>query len=345
MQNSTNTNQFIDAMAELQFYMEESEKYKKEKEEKNTKKEKKKSKASDFESKDPIPRAESMRETNADGENKETSNQADKNNKHTEKKKEKKEEQEAEETAENKENGEDKEDKPGENGHEEKGSFIPAVTHFKRVTPAKYMGMPRYKEYDPAAPTVGVEAVKEAVKAMKELQMLQRNHYPFLLICMRDDGTRTQTRFRTLIQAQEQMEQEMQDYINQIEPIDANRVIYMDDGTGAHTYDPTPENELNPDGSFKHASEVDGTLHTLREETKGIVYFETQNATSRWDILNTDLAQIGDKPDDPEFEEFIRRAVEEAEEKKPAEEKETKEAKKSEKWQSKKWQKRTKREK
>lgn len=202
--------------------------------------------------------------------------------------------------------------------------------------------MPRYKEYDPAAPTVGVEAVKEAIKAMKELQMLQRNHYPFLLICMRDDGTRTQTRFRTLIQAQEQMEQEMQDYINQIEPIDANRVIYMDDGTGAHTYEPTPENELNPDGSFKHASEVDGTLHVLREETKGIIYFETQNATSRWDILNTDLAQIGDKPDDPEFEEFIRRAVEETEGKKTTEEKETK---KSEKWQSKKWQKRTKREK
>lgn len=309
MLKSTETNQFIDAMAELRFYMDESERYKKEKETDDSKTKRQKPKASDFESKDPIPRAESVKSKEDDQkeEKEEKANTSaggtdsgyiDKENE-GHKEKENSEEVEADDT----------QDSQNET---DATTYVPAVTHYKRITPAKYMGMPRYKEYDPAAPTVGVEAVKVAIKAMKELQMLQRNHYPYLLVCMRDDGTRTQTKFRTLIQAQEQMEQEMQTYIDQVEPIDINKVIYMDDGIGAHTYTPTPENELNPDGTFRHTSEIDGTLHILREETKRIVYFETQNATARWDIFNTDIADLGDKPDDPEFEEFVRKAIEEA---------------------------------
>lgn len=313
MQNSSETNQFIDAMAELQFYMEESEEYKKEKENANTKKKKDAPKASRFESKDPIPRAETVKETKDDEEEKDNDSNAPQDK--TEKDSDDQIELPNDTYEYNADNDEDEEVIVYEDEQDEAPKekfFVPAVTHFKRRTPAKYMGMPRYKEYDPAAPTVGVEAVKEAVRAMKELQMLQRNHYPYLLICMRDDGTRTQTKFRTLIQAQEEMDQEIEAYIDQVEPIDINKEIYIDDGLGPHTYKPTPENEINPDGSFRHKSEIDGTLHVLKEETKGIVYFETQNSTARWDIFNIDIAEIGDKPDDPEFEEFVRRAIEEA---------------------------------
>ena len=310
MPNSSETNQFIEAMSELQYYVDETESYKKEKSGEKKQKGKKVSKASDYESKDPIPRAETIKEekTSEPEKTEESSNENQNRNdqENRENKQEEESKSEAENAAQEQENTDDSE--------EQEGILFPAITHFAKRVPGKHTGMPHYKEYDPAAPTVGVNAVREAIKAMQELQMLQRNHYPYLLVCIKDDGSRTQQKFRTLVQAQEQMEEEMDMYIDQIEPIDTNKVIYRDDGSGAHEYEPTPENELNPDGTFKHPSEIDGTLHILREDTKGIVYFETQNATARWDILNTDTAEIGDKPNDPEFEEFVRRAIEEANE-------------------------------
>ena len=61
MPNSSETNQFIEAMSELQYYVDETESYKKEKSGEKKQKGKKVSKASDYESKDPIPRAETRK--------------------------------------------------------------------------------------------------------------------------------------------------------------------------------------------------------------------------------------------------------------------------------------------
>ena len=306
MQTDINSTEFIDAMTELQFYAEESRKYQKENDQ-NHKEETKRSRTSQFDAKDPIPRAETVKEEKSAEEH------------HEENKAPEDEPSTQDETVKDAETKE--EEKPAEDTSKtDPRSFLPSLTHFQKGTIGKHTGMARYKEYDPAAPAASVEAVETALLAMKELQMLKRNHYPYLLVCIKDDGSRTQTKFRTLEEAQERMESEMEMYIDQIEPIDINKVAYVDDGCGAHDFEPTPPNELNPDGTFKHPSEIDGTMHQLKEETKGIVYFETQNATARWDILNLDTAEIGDRPEDPEFEAFIAEAIQKSKEKEEGQE-------------------------
>lgn len=325
MQTDTNSSQFINALTELQFYAEESKKYQKEKEQDQEKRHTV-SKTSQYDEKDPIPRAETVKEENPEGAGQNQKSEA--RSGHAEGKAEERENTSKEQNSRQKQP--DTGEGPEVHKNTDKRTFLPSLSHVKANVPGKHTGMIRYTEYDPAAPAASIQAVETAIDAMKELQMLKRNHYPYLLVCIMDDGSRTQTKFRTLVEAQEQMEREMRMYIDRIEPIDINKVVYIDDGCGAHDYEPTPENELNPDGTFRHPSEINGTMHKLKEETKGIVYFETQNATARWDILNLDAADIGDKPNDPEFEAFIENAIREAREKEKKTEEQEEKAEKTE---------------
>lgn len=171
---------------------------------------------------------------------------------------------------------------------------------------------PRYVAFEDLDVTISVECAKKAVEAMRALREVKDSIRPFLLAMIRDDGSRSLESFRTKEAALNAMHRAMDFYINEIEPKDYMKVVRVDDGENEHIYEPTPENEIDPvDGTIKRPSEINGTLHRIETENRGIVYFSDRNATARWDIYELADAAPGD-PDDPLYEKYMQDMLEKA---------------------------------
>lgn len=192
---------------------------------------------------------------------------------------------------------------------------------------------PRYVDATDLAVTISVDCAKQAVAAMRALRELLTGERPVLLVRITDDGTRELSTYKSKEAAAMAMHTEMDIYINEIEPKDYSQIVYVDDGEdGPHLHDTTPPEQVAEDGTLKRPSEMDNTLHRIETDDRGIVYFETKNATSRWDIYDMNDAMIGD-PSDPEYDGFkekmMESAKEKAEENQEPKKKKTKTAKKS----------------
>lgn len=162
---------------------------------------------------------------------------------------------------------------------------------------------PRFVEANDLSPTISIECAQAAIDAMRTLREIQGEYRRYILVFIRDDGSRQISRFRTREAALSRMHSQMDFYINEIEPKDKMRVVYRDDGDNEHIYEPTPEDEIDEDGTIKRPSEIDNTLHRIETDSRGIVYFETKNATARWDVYDLEDAEPGD-PDDFLYEKF-----------------------------------------
>ena len=367
------TELFGNSLAEIDGYIQEMEKYEQEKkqsgEEKtaNKKKEKKTVKTAEYGDKDPIPRAEAVLQ---EDETEET----DKKNNDKETKKARKRKDDTKESTEDLPFGDSKEDDEQEGEKNEFSDsdildqkniediiddadetneddtaedqqvnkkthfFAPSITKARHDISSNVIRMPHFQEYDPLAPVLSLAAAKEASRAMHELRMVQRNHRPYLLVCIRDDGHRICTRFFSEVEAQKAMDEAMEAYIDEIDPIDTNKVIVVAETPEERSntkYDdvmpPTPKEAMNPDGTLKRQSEIDGSLHRIREDDKGIIYFVDRNATARWDLINLDGTEFDDFDRDPEFREFVISAKEAQEQEKAAnDKKDTKDRKNAE---------------
>lgn len=189
----------------------------------------------------------------------------------------------------------------------------------KDVTPR-----PRYVDAKDLVATISTACAKTAVTAMRSLRELKTGNRPYLLVMIRDDGLRSIETYRTKEAALMAMHSAMDFYVNEIEPKDHTKIVYVDTGDNEHIYDPTPENIVAEDGTIKRPSEINGTLRRIETDSRGIIYFEEKNSTARWDIYNLAEATPGD-PDDPEYEAFkekmqedaVETAAKEAEKEKP----------------------------
>lgn len=177
---------------------------------------------------------------------------------------------------------------------------------------------PRYIDASELVATISVECAETAVDAMRALREDRTSRRPVIMMMVRDDGLRDIKTFKTKEAANLAMKKEMDFYINEIEPKDYMKIVYMDTGENERIYEPTPVEEIDEDGTIKRPSEIDGTLHVVETENRGIVYFESKNATARWDIFDLDEAVPGDPPD-PAYEQYKEEMTEEAKEKKAEE--------------------------
>lgn len=177
---------------------------------------------------------------------------------------------------------------------------------------------PRYIDASELVATISVECAETAVDAMRALREDRTSRRPVIMMMVRDDGLRDIKTFKTKEAAILAMKKEMDFYINEIEPKDYMKIVYMDTGENERIYEPTPVEEIDEDGTIKRPSEIDGTLHVVETENRGIVYFESKNATARWDIFDLDEAVPGDPPD-PAYEQYKEEMTEEVKEKKAEE--------------------------
>lgn len=334
---SAMTELFGNSLAEIDGYIQEMEKYEQEKkqsdEEKKLKKRKEKKiiKTAEYGDKDPIPRAETVpQEDETEGIDEENSDKDTKESTEDLPFGDSKEEDDEQEDEKNRfsdsnildqENIEDIIDEDDDTEEDQQARkthfFAPSITKARHDISSNVTRMPHFQEYDPLAPVLSLAVAKEASRAMHELQMIQRNHRPYLLVCIRDDGHRICTRFFSEVEAQKAMDEAMEAYIDEIDPIDTNQVIVVAETPEERintkyndVMPPTPKKEINPDGTLRRQSEIDGSLHRIREDNKGIIYFTDQNATARWDLINLDGAEFDDFDRDPEFREFIMSAKE-----------------------------------
>lgn len=316
-QKSTSTELFAMTLAELSGFIEAVEERNKEEEQ-----EPKKGFFQSFGKKDPVPRGESQG-SGPDGSTTKKNKDADKDQKDkkdeaspgsSNKKADAQDKQPKESTKERNDAAHDKNfDSQNETSYDTKESpagfqYMQKSDFGTNQVTTDVKPRPRYVEYDETMPTITAECAKEAVRCMRELRDMQNSHRSYLLVCIRDDGKRSIELFYTKEAAINRMKQDIELYINEIEPKDTTAVIYEDDGANEHIFEPTPKEHIAKDGTIKRPSEIDDTMHRFEQDDRGIVYFETQNATARWDIYDLDDARIGD-PDDPAMDKFIKDRV------------------------------------
>lgn len=282
------SNEFTSALAELTGYIEEVTK------QEQAKPQKKKS-FFGFKDKEPVPRKEAAEQDDNSSPSKEEQKKTqDRNAQNHGADPSPDEQTQQEEQAEPVEDAKDEEIKKQEIVISDYGK-----NHLDFVKPR-----PRYQEVSELTPVISIKCAQEAVDAMRELRSVSRNYRRFLLVCIRDDGKRRASRYRTKEAALFAMHREMDFYINEIEPKDRTKEVYLDEDNDEKVFEPTPENEIAEDGTLKRPSEIDGTLHRIEKENRGIVFFETKNATARWDIYDMDEISVGD-PDEPAYQKIM----------------------------------------
>lgn len=284
---NTTSDNYTKALAELTGFIEETEKKNQE--------EKPKKKFFDFEEKQPVPRKEAAGDEEGPLKKDEEEGPLKKAPEYT-----------YDDVVMDDEAEENKESEKADENQSEKKHEIVKSDFGKNKLSEDVTPRPRYVDASDLTATISVECAKEAVAAMRALREIKAQERPFLMVMIRDDGTREIASYKTREAAIISMKREMDIYVNEIEPKDYSRIVYKDDGEVKkedQIYEPTPAEEIAEDGTIKRPSEIDGTLHKVETEDRGIVYFETKNATARWDIYDMTNVIKGDQ-DDPAYESF-----------------------------------------
>lgn len=271
-EQSAFSEEFTSAMAELTGYIEETDRIEQEKARE------KKKKRFGFKDKEPVPRKEADEEQEEDPSKK--------------KSEEKKPEEESDASE---PEPQDADEQADESRNEDDDSTKYEIVKSKKgVVSDKIAPRPRFADASDLVPIISKKCAETAVEAMRALRKAEKEYRRYVLVNIRDDGKRTITKYKAKEDALLAMHREMDVYVNEIEPKDRTKEVYEDDGDNEHIYEPTPPDQIAEDGTIKRPSEIDHTLHRKETDSRGIVYFETKNATARWDVYDLEEAVLGD---------------------------------------------------